>query len=238
MRAYKIVATVVAVPMLLFGMGGVAVADDISNSIDTSIDSVAEVMPLNVGGPNGSTTLYVSKTGTGSHPADGKSGCNLTGSTTLVVSLNSTNAAVATVSPSSVTFTNCDDTKALTVTPVAAGSATISASQTSNDTGGTFNLAPVTFTVNVVAPAPSNTAPVVAVAGVAGGATYNKGSVPAATCNVNDAEDGIKSFAATLSAITGTYASDGIGGQTASCSYTDPVSYTHLRAHETRHDLV
>jgi hypothetical protein len=216
MRAYKIVATVVAVPMLLFGMGGVAVADDISNSIGTSVDSVAEVMPLNVGGPNGSTTLYLVK-----RNDDGKSGCNLTGHTTLVVSLNSTNAAVATVSPSPVTFTNCDDTKALMVTPVAAGSATITASQISNDTGGTFNLAPVTFTVNVAAPAPSNTAPVVAVAGVAGGATYNKGSVPTATCNVIDAEDGNSSFAATLSAITGTYASDGIGSQTASCSYTD-----------------
>jgi hypothetical protein len=38
---------------------------------------------------------------------------------------------------------------------------------------------------------------------------------------VTDAEDGNKSFAATLSAVTGTYASDGIGSQTASCSYTD-----------------
>ena len=40
---------------------------------------------------------------------------------------------------------------------MAAGSATISVSQTSNTTGGTFNLAPATFTVNVAPPA--NTAP-------------------------------------------------------------------------------
>src|SRR4029453_12859438 len=45
--------------------------------------------------------------------------------------------------------------------------------------------------------------------------------VPEATCQVTDAEDGNSSFAATLSAITGPYAADGIGSQTASCSYTD-----------------
>lgn len=54
-----------------------------------------------------------------------------------------------------------------------------------------------------------------------GGASYDKGSVPTAICNVTDAEDGPSSFAATLSAITGPCASDGLGSQTASCSYTD-----------------
>jgi len=223
MRAYKIVATVVAVPMLLFGMGGVAVADDIYNNLDTTIDTQAEVMALNVGGPVGSTTLYVSPTN-----GDGKQGCNLTGSTTLGLALGSDNTAVATVSPSSVTFTNCGDTKALTVTPVAAGSATITATQTSNNTGGTFNLAPVTFTVNVTAAAPSNTAPTVSVGGVTGGESYPKGSVPAATCLVTDAEDSNPSATATLSAISGPYALDGVGSQTASCTYTDHGGLTAL----------
>ena len=58
-------------------------------------------------------------------------------------------------------------------------------------------------------------------AGVTGGASYDKGSVPAATCQVTDAEDGNSSFAATLSAVTGPYASTGSARQTASCSYTD-----------------
>ena len=66
-----------------------------------------------------------------------------------------------------------------------------------------------------------NTAPNVSVADVTDGASYNKGSVPTATCDVTDTEDGPSSFPATLSAITGTYASDGIGSQTASCEYTD-----------------
>jgi hypothetical protein len=180
-------------------------------------------MPLTAGGADGTTTLAVTP-----RNGDGKNGCNLTGSTTLVLSVSSSNPSVATVSPSSVTFTSCSDTAALTVTPVATGSASISASQTSNNTGGTFNLAPATFTVNVTPP--PNTAPTVTVGGVTGGASYAKGTVPVATCNVLDAEDGPSSFPATLSAVTGPFASDGIGQQTASCSYTDEGPGTPLTA--------
>jgi len=157
--------------------------DDIANQLDNSIDAIAEVMPLTVGGATGTTTLYVNPTN-----GDGKNGCNLTGSTALTLSVSSNNTAVATVSPSSVTFTSCGDIKTLTITPINPGTATISVSQTSNTTPGTFTLAPATFTVNVTPP--PNTAPSVSVAGVAGGASYNKGSVPAATCQVTDAEDG------------------------------------------------
>ena len=195
--------------------------DNVSNKLDASVDAVAEVMPLNVGGANGTTTLYIDPTN-----GDGKQGCNLTGSTTLVLSVASNNTAVATVSPSSLTFGSCGDLKTLTIAPVGQGTATISVSQTSNTTGATFDLAPASFTVSVTAPAPSNTAPSVDVSGVTGGASYNKGSVPAATCQVTDAEDGNSSFAATLSAVAGPYASDGIGSQTASCSYTDAGGLT------------
>jgi hypothetical protein len=187
-----------------------ASADDIANTVDTT----AEVMPLQANGANGTTQLVVIP-----QNGDGKNGCNLTGSTTLGLSVTSDNTSVATVSPSSVTFTSCGDIKTLTVTPHSAGSATISVSQTSNTTAGSFNLAPATFTVNVSPP--PNTPPSVSVAGVTGGASYAKGSVPTATCQVTDAEDGNSSFPATLSAVTGPYASDGIGEQTASCSYTD-----------------
>ncbi len=66
-----------------------------------------------------------------------------------------------------------------------------------------------------------NTAPTLTLSGVTNGASYDKGSVPVAMCNVVDAEDGNWSFAATLSAVTGANASDGIGSQTASCAFTD-----------------
>jgi len=192
--------------------------DDIANKLDASIDAVAEVMPLTVGGANGITTLYVIPT----NDDDGKNGCNFTGNTTtLGVSVTSNNTTVATVSPSSLSFGNCGDVRTLTVTPVGEGTATIIVAQTSNNTGGTFNFAPATFTVNVATPTSANTAPVLTIIGVTGGDSYNKGSVPAATCDVKDTEDGNSTFAATLSAVTGPYAADGIGSQTADCTYKD-----------------
>jgi hypothetical protein len=195
--------------------------DDISNNLDASIDAAAEIMALSVGGTNGTTTLYLNPTG-----GDGKPGCNVTGGTSLGLSVSSSNTAVATVSPSTVAFTSCGDTKLLTITPVAVGSTTISVSQTSNTTGGTFTLGPASFTVNVTAPPPANTPPTVSVTGVTGGTSYNKGFVPTAACQIIDAEDGNSTKQATLSAITGPYASDGIGSQTASCSYTDDGGLT------------
>jgi hypothetical protein len=107
---------------------------------------------------------------------------------------------------------------------VSEGSSNVTLSQTSNNTGGTFNLAPAAFRVDVAPP--PNTAPDVSVTGVEHGAGYAKGSVPVAGCSVEDAEDGNSSFAASLSAITGTYASDGLGNQTATCSYTDAGGLT------------
>jgi hypothetical protein len=193
--------------------------DDVSNNLDLTIDAVAEVMPLNANGADGTTQLYIQPTG-----GDGKSGCNLQGTTErLDVSVASSNTSVATVSPSTLTFGSCGDTRTLTVTPHSSGSATITLTETANNTGATFDLTNATFTVTVSAPA--NTAPSISIAGVTG-TSYNKGSVPSATCNVTDAEDGPSSFPATLSAIAGPYASDGIGQQTASCSYTDAGGLT------------
>jgi hypothetical protein len=200
--------------VLLLALPWIAVADDISNNLDGSVDAVAEVMALNAGGSNGTTTLYVVP-----RNSDVKNGCNLTGSTTLVVSVASNNTAVATASPASVTFSSCGDTKILTVTPHSQGSATLSLSQTSNNTGGTFNLGTATFTVNVAPPA--NTAPSVTVTGVTAGQSYEIGAVPSAGCAVQDADDGPTTFAATLSAVSGPLAAFGLGEQTASCSYTD-----------------
>lgn len=208
-----------AVALVIAGGAGLASADNIYNTVDATIDATAEIMPLNVGGPNGTTTLAVDPAN-----SDGKNGCNLTGSTTLGVSISSDTPGVATVSPATATFTSCGDIKTLTVSPQAVGTATITVSQTSNNTGATFDFAPATFVVNVAGPA--NTAPTVTVAGVSEGGSYAKGSVPDATCNVVDAEDGNSSFPATLSVITGPDAIDGIGSQTASCSYTDTGGLT------------
>jgi len=121
----------------------VALADDIYNNLDTTIDADLEVMNLTVGGTNGSVTYSVEPRG-----GDGKPGCNLIGDTILTVSVN-TNAAVATVAPTSITFKSCDDKPSVTVTPVGAGSTIITLSVTTNTTPGSFNLAPAAFQVNV-----------------------------------------------------------------------------------------
>lgn len=205
--------------LLAVTAAGAAQADDIANQLDSSIDAVAEIMPLNVGGPNGTTTLYVAPVN-----GDGKNGCNLTGATSVTLSVASSAPVIATVSPSSVTFTSCGDLKTLTVTPVSQGSATISAAVVANSTTGTFNVAPVAFTVNVAPPA--NSAPTVSVTGVTGGAFYPFGSVPAASCSVTDAEDGPSVFPATLTPVSGDYAAYGVGSQTATCSYTDAGGLT------------
>ena len=198
-------------------LAALAYADDISNTIP-SIDGSSKVMALNVGGGTGSTTFIVTP-----RNGDGKNGCNLTGSTTLVVSVASSDSGVATVLPTSLTFGACGDVKAITVTPVATGTASVTVSQTTNNTGGTFNLAPASFTVTVAPP--PNTAPVVELTGVTHGASYVHGSVPAAGCLVSDTEDGVDNSSSattpTLSSFSGPYAADGIGTQTAQCSYTD-----------------
>jgi hypothetical protein len=196
-----------------------AYADTVTNNLDGTVDAVAESMPLNAGGPNGTTQLAVRPTN-----GDGKNGCNLTGGTTLTVTVNSSDTSVATVSPSSITFASCGDTPMLTVIPHNQGTATVGLTLTSNTTAGSFDLSAALFTVTVAPP--PNTAPQIAVTGVSLNASYAKGAVPQALCQVIDAEDGNSSFSATLSGVSGQYAVDGIGAQTASCSYTDAGGLT------------
>jgi len=205
-RLGLVLGTLVATGLLAVG----ASADDIRNDLS----GTAGVMTLTSGGDTGSTALTVVP-----RNGDGKNGCNLAGTSVLVVSVHSSDTSVATASPASLTFESCGDVEMVTVTSGSPGTATVSLAQVSNTTGASFNLVPAAFTVHVVPP--PNTPPTVAVTGVDHGASYAKGSVPAAGCAVEDAEDGTASFAADLSAISGAYAADGLGNQTASCSFTD-----------------
>jgi hypothetical protein len=205
---FIVVAALLAVP-------AIALADQITNNLDASVDTNAETMALNAGGSDGTTTLYI-------NPAngDGKPGCNMQGDS-ITVSLASSDTSIATVSPSSITLTGCGSTsgKAITVKPVKAGTATITASGPAAINGGTLTYGQATFTVNVAPPA--NTAPTVQVTGVVDKSQYEYGSVPKAECSVVDAEDGNKTFDATLNAISGPNSALGLGNQTASCYYKD-----------------
>lgn len=214
MRARSALAATAAA-VTVFASATSALADTITNRIDTTVDAVAESMPILVGG-TGSTVLAVVPT-----KGDNKNGCNLTGKTTLVVDVTSADPSVATVTPNRVTFDSCGATPKLTVNGLKVGSSAITVQEYANDSGRTFEYAPATFNVDVIAPGGANTPPSVGITGPSDGASYTKSSLPAATCVVTDAEDGPSSFPATLSDITGPYAADGIGTQTASCSYTD-----------------
>ncbi|WP_457972351.1 PxKF domain-containing protein [Arthrobacter sp. D1-17] len=203
---------------LLLTSAGMVNADDIV-VLPGSVDAVAKVMPLNVGGAAGITQLGVVTT-----DGDGKPGCNLTGKTVLTLNITSSAPTVAKVEPSTVTFDSCGAQPTLTVTPVSAGEVEIAAQEASNTTGSTFNLLPAKFTVKVAPP--SNTAPRLDITGTTTGGSYAKGSVPVTACKATDAEDGVSTAEVKLSAITGPDAATGIGTQTASCSYTDKGGLT------------
>jgi hypothetical protein len=148
-----------AMAFLISGVAnvGIVLADDVSNNLDATIDTSFEAMGLVAGAATGSTVYSITQ-----RNGDGKNGCNLTGGTALTVNVSSSNTAVASLSDASFTFGNCNDTKTLTVTPLAEGTATITLTQVSNTTGGSFNLAPATFTVNVTAAPADVTVPVLA----------------------------------------------------------------------------
>lgn len=189
-------------------------ADDVGNDLDDSADANAEVISLAVGDAPVTTALYLMAT-----DGDGRDGCNLVEGTSLVLDVVSSNPAVATISPASVTMQSCEERPLLTVEPVAPGEAFAFISQASNDTGATFNIATALF--RVVVSAAGNNPPNVTVTVVSQGATYEIGSVPAAGCLVVDAEDGTVGVTAVLSPITGQWAAYGLGLQSASCTYTD-----------------
>ncbi|GAA2720572.1 PxKF domain-containing protein [Cellulomonas aerilata] len=206
--------------------GGAAYADDIYNTIDgitaaTAIDTEAEVMPLASGGNDGTTTLRVQARNS---DIDGFEGCNMNKGP-VTFSIQSSNPAVATVEPTSVQFTACTplkgpvQEKTLTVKPVGAGSATITATVVVNPSPGSFNTVPATFRVDVAPP--PNSPPTVTVVNVDSGAHYVKGTdVPTPMCKVVDAEDGTFQFAPAMSR-PAPQLPDGLGERVAKCTYTD-----------------
>ncbi len=148
---YRVLVCLVTIAAVLAGMAP-AGADDIANNLDGTVDADAEALNLTVGGASSSVGLRVIE-----QNDDGKNGCNLTGDKTVTFSVSSSNGSVATVTPSSVTFTSCGDAQSIMVSPGgAAGTSTVSLSVEANGTKGSFNTAPATFTVNVAAaPAPA-----------------------------------------------------------------------------------
>jgi hypothetical protein len=200
-----VLATIVSLLSMMLGPTAIVRADNVQNDVVAGgTDTITA---------GGATTISYRIT---ANNGDGQTGCNAADASPASVVINVPVGVSA--SPGNLTFTSCGTFKPVLMQANAVGNYAITASV--SDTGaGTYNTNPATFTLRVL-PAP-NTPPSVAVSGVTDGASYSKGTVPAAACSVSDAEDGPSSFPATLSAITGPYSADDIGDQTASCSYTD-----------------
>jgi len=187
-----------------------AFGDNIKNDIGATGSNV-----VTLSGSSVSTTISFDVQITGS-PA----GCDVSAGNPAVYNVVLTapaagaNASVST-NVSSISFAACGVAKPVTFTATSAGTKDVSLVYVS---GPSLNANPAKFTLTVNAP--TNTPPVVTVGGVTATA-YEFGSVPAAVCNVTDAEDAAESAAPSLSAITGPLSSYGLGSQTATCSYTD-----------------
>jgi hypothetical protein len=123
-----------------------ALADDLENNVDSSADAALEVVSLRVSDSPRSVGFRIQPRG-----GDGRNGCNLSGQARLVVAVTSSNPSVATVSPPSLTFSGCSTQLSIEVDGVAPGTATITVSQTSNTSQGSFTFGNASFTVNVLA---------------------------------------------------------------------------------------
>jgi hypothetical protein len=201
--------TAAAVSALLIS-AGVASADNIVDDI-VGGGSVS----LTAGSPaSGTASIWVVGPG---GAGDGDVGCNWdTGESPLVLTVVTPSGVTA--SPSSLSFTECDQTHSQTVSFTASSTAVSGAAtvtiQSRPAGGGTYNN---NVSIPITVAPPPNSKPSVAVTGVSDGASYVIGSVPQAFCSVTDAEDGPSSFPASLSGSL----SNGLGTQTATCDYTD-----------------
>lgn len=233
MKIQKICAFVLAIAVSGIMPVGVALADDVANNLDVTVDVTLEVMNITAGG-TGPVSFKIHPTTGGGDP---DAGCNLdSAAESVTFNVLTDTPGVATVAPGSITFTGpgCSGSPSVTITGVGAGSATISLSaSTTNNTGGTFSVVPASFTVNVTAPA-DVTPPVIVptVTPVPNGTGWNNTDVTV-SWSVTDAESAISSTsgcdtvvladetAGTLLACTATS-----GGGTASESVTVKIDKT------------
>jgi hypothetical protein len=134
-------ATVLAIP-------AIALADQVANNLDNSVDAKVENMNLTAGGANGSAKFYV----VGTTQGDTINECSFKDGGDLQLNVASSNQNVATVNPSQVTISDCGENNgaAISVTPVGQGSSTITVTKRNQSTvGGTFTTDTATFQVNV-----------------------------------------------------------------------------------------
>lgn len=209
-RSRRALALVSASALVVLAVPTAAHADTVSNTV------VAGGSPSVVAGAT--TTIGYTIQNLNNNAGDPENSCNAKPDSPAIVTVNA--PAAVTVSPASKAFTACGTTQFFDFSSATPGTYAISVSVT--DAGiGTYVTSGASFTLTVTKPVVVNTPPTVTVGKVANGASYELGNVPVATCSVTDKEDGNSTFDASLGAITGSRAAEGLGSQTASCDYTD-----------------
>jgi hypothetical protein len=211
-RKFKALATVAAITALTVALASTAAyADNVRSEV------VAGGSTSFAAGGSTQIEYYIQDT---------SGACNASDGTPPSVTINA--PAGLTASPTSLTFTACGapsntaNRQTVVFSGSTAGSYNVTVSV--SDSGDSdYNTSPAAITLTVTG---SNTAPTIAVTGVSHGGSYEYGSVPAAGCQVNDAQDGASTPAASLTAITGTLSTYGLGSQTANCTYTDQGGLT------------
>jgi hypothetical protein len=243
-RPLRTVAALAAGALLVVTGAGAAMADDINNALDTTYDGTLEIVDLTVGGPARTVELVVIPVTSKDLTVDAP-GCNLAPGKEYRVDVVPQRGGIVEVSPTSLTFTSCDQRPTITVRGIAQGFDNVRLEERSNTTAGTFRFAGAAFTA-VVGPAlppapPANTPPTVAVTGVVDGGVYPVGQVPDAGCAVTDTQDGSWSSPATVTPVVWPRGVEGPGSQTATCTATDtgglaaiPASATYAVTDPTR----
>jgi hypothetical protein len=220
LTARRTLALLLATAVAVLAVPSVSHADTVTNTVTAAGENTITK------GDTTSIGYVVNNVNT--NGGDTQNNCNPAGDTSPAT-LTVTAPAAVTVSPASRTYTDCGTAQYFEFTSNTVGTYQITVSV--QDAGvGLYNTSPATFTLTVKAPLVVNTAPSVTISGVTNGASYEFGNVPVAGCNVTDKEDGNTSFDASLSAVTGTRAAEGLGSQTASCDYTDTANGGGLNA--------
>ena len=199
---------------MMLALPATALADTVQNTVDTTDEQIN----LTVGGSNGSTKIWVQ-----SANLDGINGCNLKNTGQITVNAASGDTNVATVSPSSVTVQDCDEINGvpITVTPVGAGSTTISVTGPESIVNGGLTgkfTYQANFTVKVSAAPVTNTKPALTLpANITKEATGASGAAVSYTATANDEQDG----ALTPKCEPASGSTFKLGTTTVNCSVTD-----------------
>lgn len=159
-RRRRLVELAVAVAAAVFAVN-VAWADEVANTIDSSVDSTLEVLTLSPTGANTNVGFWVRATN--NDPTSATNGCNITSGESLTIEVSSSNTAVANVvglvtgADRQLTFTGCRsgesdsaNVKSVAIDPVGQGTATVTVAIVTNNAGaGDFVTNTASFTVNV-----------------------------------------------------------------------------------------